>query len=788
MTSLSIIYYQNTPWEESKERFNTLIRDAQEGNEIHIISRQECKPNVEQSTRSSEYIHWQHAPYVKNAYEAFNRGFDKIKRKEQPVLFVTDEIKISWEIIRELYDILSINEKHGIVVPRIGKQTGLEDLPRYSIVSSFDASCFLIRSQLVVNFGGFDLKDVFEVNRSRDMAMRVNRYGYSTLVANHVVVVAHRMNEETKQDNFRNERITDSTFYSRYPYYQKIEDIYLDLDNNPIDYFSSILNFPDHQKKKILFSLYNALPFYSGSVVHSLRELEAFYAQFRDKYEIHVLMNRDADAFFDISGKYPTVVYPDTISEQYHLAFSPTQFFHLEHLILLHRHALRIMFTMQDIIGIRCAYNMAPNPEIKFLFNLSMKFTDGICTFSDYAGKDIKSYFNSYQFKPFPRFKTIYLGADRISDDWKDTATLPFDEYILIFGNHFAHKSIVETMEVINEKGPEKNFIIVGLQEDFFKQPNIHTFPSGELEEQFIRSLYANATALLFSSQYEGFGLPIIEALQFGKPVILFNTELNRELFICLVKDCAENAIFFDYFHELPEILNNIDGFIEKLNLKRLPDTFRSWNDVARDIESLMDELLKESVNYRKLEERFSCLQAIGHFNSKTGTHHGTDRSFQAQVFSDTGKGYTEADSLTHWVTADASHLEFDLRKFQNVRQIRFDPMNIYGLISLKSVRVITSDDRIVDLRIRSHNARTKRGGVYLFDTDDSNIEFELPEQGSFKKLLITIHYIVVGQGVFAFLYRNQLGSIMMTETIHTFHRWKHRFKNRLLQMMYIKF
>jgi glycosyl transferase family 1 len=337
---------------------------------------------------------------------------------------------------------------------------------------------------------------------------------------------------------------------------------------------------------------------------------------------------------------------------------------------------------------------------------------------------------------------------------------------------------------VIIEKGLDKNFIIVGLQEDSFKQPNICSFPSGELEEQFIHSLYANAKALLFPSQYEGFGLPIIEALQFGKPVILFNTELNRELFACLLKDCAENAIFFDYFYELPEILNNIDGFIEKRSLKRLPDSFRSWNDVARDIENVMDELLKEPVNYRKLEERFSCLQAIDHFHSASGSNHETDRSYPAQVFIDTGKGYTETDSLTHWVTADVSHLEFDLRKFQDIRQIRFDPMNVYGVISLKSARLITSDDRFIDLHIRSHNARTKRDRVYLFDTDDSNIEFESPEQGSFKKLIITIHYIVVGQGVYAYLYRHQLGSIAMTETTHALRRWKYRLKNKLLQLL----
>ncbi len=776
MAKINIIYYLSTLEEEGKDGLDSLLRCARDGAEVYIVSGKGVKAMITPSSQSHGGVHCLQTPPANHASEAFNIAFDRIQRKERPVLFITDTIEIDREIIQELQDILDLNEKHGIVFPRIGQQAGLEHLPRYSVVSSFDPSCFLVCGQVIVNFGGFDTRDVFEVNRCPDLTMRINKYGYSTLVANHAL--ARRRNPKEK-DPAQIDWITDSVLFSRYPYYQKIEDIYSKLDSNPIDHFSSVLNSPVHQKKKILFSLYNALPFYSGSVVHSLKELEGFYTQFAEKYEIHVLINRHADAFFGVSANYPMVVYPDTISQQYHLAFSPTQFFHLEHLMLLHRHALRILFTMQDIIGIRCAYNMAPNPEIKFIFNLAMKCADGICTFSDYAAKDIRSYFNAEHFQPLPEFRTIYLGADRIPDDRKTAATLPFEKYILIFGNHFAHKSILETMDVIKDKGTEKNFIIVGLPEGFFQQSNIRTFPSGDLEETFVRALYANTDALLFSSQYEGFGLPIVEALQFGKPVILFNTELNRELFAGLLKDCEENAIFFDYFHELPEILNRLDRLIEKRNLKQLPDTFRNWHEVAQDIESFMEALLSEPISYRNLSERFFCLQAIDHFRSETAPHHATERSFQTQVFVDTGRGFTEADSLTHWVTADISHLEFDLRRFKNVRQIRFDPMNVYGVISVKSIRIITSDDRLVNLRIRSHNARAEKCGVYLFDTDDSNMEFEIPETGNLKKLIINIHYIVIGQGVYAYMYRNQLGSIMVSEAVHTLRRWKHRLKSK---------
>lgn len=41
---------------------------------------------------------------------------------------------------------------------------------------------------------------------------------------------------------------------------------------------------------------------------------------------------------------------------------------------------------------------------------------------------------------------------------------------------------------------------------------------------------YKGATALIFPSYYEGFGLPIIEAMQFGLPIICSDIPVFREI------------------------------------------------------------------------------------------------------------------------------------------------------------------------------------------------------------------------------------------------------------------
>jgi glycosyltransferase involved in cell wall biosynthesis len=47
---------------------------------------------------------------------------------------------------------------------------------------------------------------------------------------------------------------------------------------------------------------------------------------------------------------------------------------------------------------------------------------------------------------------------------------------------------------------------------------------AGHVAESLLPALYRGATALLFPSLYEGFGLPVVEAFACGLPVITSNT------------------------------------------------------------------------------------------------------------------------------------------------------------------------------------------------------------------------------------------------------------------------
>jgi glycosyltransferase involved in cell wall biosynthesis len=76
---------------------------------------------------------------------------------------------------------------------------------------------------------------------------------------------------------------------------------------------------------------------------------------------------------------------------------------------------------------------------------------------------------------------------------------------------------------------PERNFVLAGPQSDYATQigfeidsrglDNVQLF--ADVKDAQKAWLYANCEAFLFPSLTEGFGLPPLEAMQFGKPVFL---------------------------------------------------------------------------------------------------------------------------------------------------------------------------------------------------------------------------------------------------------------------------
>jgi len=145
-----------------------------------------------------------------------------------------------------------------------------------------------------------------------------------------------------------------------------------------------------------------------------------------------------------------------------------------------------------------------------------------------------------------PRVERAILGALGLSELTEGVEVIDIKRFILYVGNAYPHKNLDQILAVARQF-PELIFVCVG-KEDFFyhsfrakvesaNQNNIRFV--GGIDDQTLGILYRRASAYFFPSLYEGFGLPGLEAMAYGIPVVAARAGSLPEIY-------GDAAYFFD--------------------------------------------------------------------------------------------------------------------------------------------------------------------------------------------------------------------------------------------------
>jgi glycosyltransferase involved in cell wall biosynthesis len=119
---------------------------------------------------------------------------------------------------------------------------------------------------------------------------------------------------------------------------------------------------------------------------------------------------------------------------------------------------------------------------------------------------------------------------------------------VLLFVGITPNKNLARVIEAL--KGLTCQLHIIGkipeVERELLKKANINYRESFRISDDELREVYKNADIVLFPSLFEGFGLPIIEAQQTGRPVITSNLSPMKEVAggaACLVDPFSVQSI-----------------------------------------------------------------------------------------------------------------------------------------------------------------------------------------------------------------------------------------------------
>ena len=164
---------------------------------------------------------------------------------------------------------------------------------------------------------------------------------------------------------------------------------------------------------------------------------------------------------------------------------------------------------------------------------------DVVIAISENTKRDIMKYYRT----PAERIKVVYQSCSRqfsepIEDQKLEEATTLFslpDEYYLSVGSVTPRKNLLAIIEALADI-PEHDripLLVIGSGRKYMgkvlraiEKRSLGAWVEflGDVPFDLFPAIYNRSTALVYPSLYEGFGIPVIEALSVGTPVITSNT------------------------------------------------------------------------------------------------------------------------------------------------------------------------------------------------------------------------------------------------------------------------
>ena len=273
--------------------------------------------------------------------------------------------------------------------------------------------------------------------------------------------------------------------------------------------------------RSLLLDCTNIPPSFSGSADHMLGVLKGLAKVERDAWNLAVMVTTDARRFFSLDDRFSGIRFVSQSDGSFHdCAIRVSQPWLISTLADLNRRARFIAVTIHDTIGPDVIYAVPEEAESAFQF--AAEHGDGLIYISEFSRHQF-----GRRFVRRPGLVEAVIYSSRDPAEYMLGAGHSDGEWILIFGNAYEHKDLARTTKIVSAAFPYEKIKLVGNRK--LGGLNVEAFDSGALESAVVEELFRRAKCVVFPSFYEGFGLPLMKGLAYGKVVIARRSRVFRE-------------------------------------------------------------------------------------------------------------------------------------------------------------------------------------------------------------------------------------------------------------------
>lgn len=271
----------------------------------------------------------------------------------------------------------------------------------------------------------------------------------------------------------------------------------------------------------------------------------------------------------------------------------------------LNKTGVKIVVTIHDLIFMRYPnlYSFFDRKIHYYKFKYAANKADLVIAISEQTKKDIITYLNINPDK----IKVIYQGCAPVFKEEIPSEFIEFTRkkynlplnFVLNVGTIEKRKNVLSIIKAIKEI--DTKLVVIGKKTAYFTEINTYILENNlqnkvifleNVELKELAAIYKIATVFIYPSVFEGFGIPIIEALYSKTPVISSKGG-------CFLEAGGENSIYINALNpeelrsELINLLDNLEKreamkngglqFVQKFNDENVAKNWiKTYNEVLR--------------------------------------------------------------------------------------------------------------------------------------------------------------------------------------------------------------